>query len=349
MLRAFIDGHRYEETGVVVKKSFLSMSHCFEIYYPLYNKVPFSIGSKVEIKEENSRILVGEIEQIYIKDNILKIKGESPFASKLNSFSPKPINLNDNLTLDEIIYKCVGIKPIVKTVTEPFVKEELIIDGNCETYADYISRLASKRAVYLIEDENGNLVITRNNETEIIGSLGDNGNISESHFCFDVNQLYQNITLYSQTNLNSYIQDRTEIPIDKIEGLKVTVNDPLVKDGRTLYKKLGYGISEPNLKKLADFQIGLQRARAMKYKIKYPFFLLNSGEPVDIGKLIKINNSYDNIKGTFFIEEVILKSGSIGNEQKGENFSIITATYMNAYKLNFSLGDNVNFGGFINV
>lgn len=348
MLRVFIDGNRYEETGIVVKKSFLSMSHCFEISYPLNNKVPLSIGSKVEIKEENKRILIGQVEEVYIKDNLLIIKGENSFASKLNSFSSKPINLNNNLTLDEIIYQCIGTRPIVKTITEPFTKEELIIDDNCTTYSEYISRLASKRAVYIIEDENGNLVITRNNETEIIGSLGDGINISESCFYFNVNKLYQNIVLYAQSNLNSYLQDKTEIPIDKIEGIKVTVNDPLVKDGRTLYKNLCYGISEPNLKNLANFQIGLQRADSMKYKLKYPFFLLENKRVADIGKLIKINSSYDNIKGTFFIEDLIMKTGTVKDYEDGD-FTILTVTYMNAYKLNFTLGNNTNLGGFINV
>lgn len=348
MLKVFIDGNRYEETGIIIKKSFLSMSHCFEISYLLNNKVPLKINSQVEIREENKRILIGQIEEIYIKDNLLIIKGENPFASKLNSFPEKPINLNGDLTLDEIIYQCIGIKPIVKTITEPFTKEELIIDDNCLTYSEYISRLASKRAVYIIEDENGNLVITRNNETDIIGSLGGGINIVESYFHFDSNKLYQNIILYTQSNLNSYMQDKTDIPIEKIEGIKVTVNDPVIKDGRNLYKNLCYGISEPNLQNLANFQVSLQRAESMKYKVKYPFFLLDNKQTANIGKLIKINNSYDNIKGTFFIEELIMKAGVVKGYEEGD-FTIMTTTYMNAYKLNFTLGNNINLGGFINV
>ena len=348
MLEAYIDGNKYQESGILIKKSFLLMSHYFEISYPLYNNVPFHIGSLVEIKIDNIRILKGEIEKIYIQDNLIKIKGESSIASKLNSYPSQPININSVLTLDEIIYQCIGIRPIVKTITEPFQKEEIIIDDNCETYSEYISRLASKRSVYVIEDNNGNLIITRNEENEIIGSLGNLTNISESSFCFDANILYEYIILYTQSNLNSYVQDGTEIPLDKIEGIKIIATDPIIKNGRTLYKNLGYGISEPNLKNLANFQVGIQRASAMKYKIKYPFFLLDNQQPVNIGKLIKVNNEYDNIKGTFFVEEILMVSGAIDGKD-GENYSILTLTYMNAYKLNFELGDNKNLGGFINV
>lgn len=347
MLKVFIDGNRYEETGIIVKKSFLSMSHCFEISYSLNNKIPLKIGSQIEIKEENKKVLVGQIEEVYIKDNLLIVRGENSSAGKLNSFPEKPINLNKDLTLDEIIYQCIGIKPIVKTITEPFTKEELIIDDNCTTYSEYISKLASKRAVYIIEDENGNLVITRNNETDIIGSLGES-NISESHFHFDANKLYQNIILYAQSNINSYIQDGTDIPIEKMEGIKIIVSDPLIKNRRNLYKNLCYGISEPKLQNLANFQVGLQRAEAMKYKIKYPFFLLNSKQVANIGKLVKINNSYDNIKGTFFIEELLMKAGVVKGYEEGD-YTIMTVTYMNAYKLNFTLDNNINLGGFIDV
>lgn len=347
MLKVYINGRRYTETFVKVKKSFLSMSNFFTAKYTLNKEVPFKIGSSIEIKTENLRIFKGKIDRVFIKNGKIEISGGGLHSNILNSYPQKPINLNGNLTLAQIIKQCINVDPIVKNETNFFSKEELII-GNNETYADFFSKLASKRAVFIIENENGELVITRNNEKDISGGFSSGDNITESSFCFDSDKIYENVVLYAQTNVNSYMQDMTSISIDKVEGIKAFSKDPLLKDNRFLYIPLNYGISENNLQNLANFQIGLQRASSLKYHIKYPFLILKDNQVCDIGKLIKVNDSFNNIKGTFFIEELTLLSGS-ESEEKNEKASFLTLTYSNSYKLNFEIGDNKNFGGFINV
>lgn len=347
MLKVYIDGKRYPENFVKIKKSYLSMTNFFLARYTLNKNVPFIIGSSIEIKIENSNVFKGKIDKVFIKNGKVEISGGGLYSSILNSYPSKPINLNSNLTLAEVVNQCIDVDPIVENETSAFSKEELII-GNNETFSQFFARLASKRAVFIIENENGELVITRNNETDILGSFASGDNIIESSFCFNSDEIYQNIILYAQTNLNSFMQDMTSVSIDKIEGIKASSSDPLIEDERYLYIPLNYGISESNLQNLANFQVGLQRAKALKYHIKYPFLSLKNGQICDIGKLVKTNDSFNNIKGTFFIEELTLVSGT-ENEEKNEESSFLTLTYANAYKLNFEIGDNTNFGGFISV
>lgn len=341
MLKVFINGVNYDCGLIKVDKNIRALSHSFEFWMKKISKFPFSLNSLVEIFEEKDKICEGEIEKFEIENDIIKFSGESKIASKLNSFCEKPINLNENLTLKNLILKLIPQAQIKEEVkTKPFEKEELLIDNGEKTFGQYFSILARKRNVLIIEGEDGNLIITKNINENPYGRIGTSSkkplsNIESSILNYDKSKLYQFIKFSFQSNLNSFYKDNTELNLDKIKGSQIIVQDPLIKDERFLYKNILEGLSQGEYQKFCNFEIGLQRANAMKYSVIFPYYRVSENKILNINKTIEVSNEQDGIEGIFLIEGLTFLQNSFNNNIINQSYLVLV--YENCYKDDFIL------------
>jgi len=281
-LQIFSDGVEYENfESIDVFSSFSEPVRTFELTTSVNSqqKFPIKQDSIIQFFADGELIFTGypevfDVTESAQNDSII-VRGRSKI-SRLTDSSIEAISLNPPITLEQVckvVLDQIGLDlQVVNNVTglEPFKAEDLVESSDGDNAFTFLEQYARKRQVFITDDAEGNLLITRNNSQNVgqfFSNTGNISNIKRARYRVDNTKIFREYVIKSQKsalgiNLSGGEDDADTvanqggrfIDIDAPNGRKMTVNAEKSMDSDTA-------------KKRAEWQANIARSRAIGFTL----------------------------------------------------------------------------------
>lgn len=179
------------------------------------------------------------------------------------------------------------------------------IGANC---FEFLDELARKRQVLIRSDENGNLLITRQEPEKVDAKLqmiiGDNNNnILEADANYDLTERYNKYVVKSMQNTSAIVFTNS-VSIPDVVDQKSEVVDVDVRVGRQYVIQSEKSSTNEQAKLRAEWEANLRRTRSRQARVVVQGFKNETGDIWRVNKLITMDDQFLGISGSVLISGV---------------------------------------------
>lgn len=350
-----VDGQRYENflnAQVKAKMGSLAREFSFTAATRGFGDVPFYAGQACEIFDEDDRLLSGFIEKLSLKSSgkghVYTISGRDKMADIIDSNLPRVNNLRAPLpTICQFVIDFLGIDATVvdeiDSASRPF--RVVIAPDPEDTAGEFLTTLARRKRTLLQSDGDGNLVVTDGIGTDSDARLvnrksGIGNNLLSASLEIDHSQRFGRYSTELQINMASGTNAGLNTPPDQIVAQRYFISDPQIRQSRFRTTAADYNLGSDEGLDRPKWEIGLNRAESIKYKVELPGF-----RDFD-GLLWKLNTAPTIIDEFNAILDVKMLIAEIEYSFDGEGKTTrLTLTDRDAFKAELKIRKDIEYDG----
>lgn len=289
-----------------------------------FSDFPIKQGDKCRIIVDGKTWITGFIEKLvvsYNKDALtVQLSGRDITSDIIDSTVIPEVSINGPISLENLIKTAlsqigININVINKVPDLPnFSASEIVAPDIGTGFYQFLEEYCRQRAVLLLTDNNGNLVITRSSneksQIELINKVGKQNNIVEASATFDSTSRYNRYYVLSQINMATLSYDGEDV--ENSTNRYGEAFDDAIRSTRVKCLIAENPSTIPECKNRAIWEANVSRSRSISYSC-----LINShsfnGEPFDYNKLVLVDDDYAGINSLMLIETVELSASETGN------------------------------------
>lgn len=358
MLIAKVNGQEYKHfLTYSLDRDFDDAASVFELTMPYDpgNFLPAKTGSKVELTIDGIYLLTGYIMSTKTSvskesGRVVTYSGKDSVVDLIDSSIGADVEFKGTVSLSKLVQatlKKAGL-PADKVVN--LTGEDLKFDSNhvqagehTESVFEFIQRYCKQKAVFLLADGKGNIILTRAQKTlipyRLLHSFSDDAvlnNILEPSFSDNADERFNKYVIHSQGNPTG--SAKTAKTNTKLAGIQATATDPEIRTSRILHLDADSEMSSAELQRRANWEASVRKARAMEYSCKIRGHFLGK-TLVNINQLVYVKDednyvdramlitkaTYKRTKDEGNITELVLKHPDtylpepVGEERRGLN------------------------------
>ena len=246
--------------------------------------IPFYAGQRCEIYDGADKLFTGWIERIDLrssnKGHTYTLSGRDLMADVIDSNLPRVNNLSAPLpTVCQFVLDFLGIEATVVdqagTAARPF--KTVLSPEPEDTAGEFLSTNARRKRALLQSDGDGNLVITdgigTNVETRLVNRIdGEGNNLLDAALTIDHSQRFGRYSTELQINMAAGSNAGRNTPPSQIVGQRFFISDPSIRQSRFRTTAADYNLGADEGNDRPKWEIGLNRAESVKYRVRVPGF-----------------------------------------------------------------------------
>jgi prophage tail gpP-like protein len=223
----------------------------------------------------------------------------------------------------EAAFKTLGMTNKVIDTTKDKIGDKKIKQqkteesGGCQVMQS-LSKMAAKLQVWLIADENGDLLIFRAGEKTadiefyyLFDGEGKN-NILDAELAIDLSQVFSKIKVRGKGSITFDISSTKAADLVDINGSHYDDN---ARPTRYLEIKSNETMTKAQVEQRAKDEVNLRRAKAFEYKVQTNFFTDKKGKILHLGDMCMIEDELRQVSGKFLIRSFDVKFDRDGGTQ----------------------------------
>lgn len=190
------------------------------------------------------------------------------------------------------------------------IKQQKTEKSGESTVMQSLTKMAAKLQVWLVTDENGDLLIFRAGERAadmtfyyLFDGAGKN-NILDASLSIDLSQIFSKIKVRGKGSITFDISSTAAANLVDINGSHYDDN---ARPTRYLEIKSNDTMSKAQVAQRAKDEVNLRRAKAFEYTVETNFFTDKTGSVFKIGDMCQIEDELRQVSGKFLIRSFDVK------------------------------------------
>ncbi|WP_434779277.1 phage baseplate assembly protein [Neisseria sp. Ec49-e6-T10] len=296
-------------------------SNCGRFSLTVTNTFPIDLpvrgNDEIKIMLGDNIVFTGWVNKLSDKGSLdgstIEISGEDKTCDLIDSCVPDKVkNTKGSLTLKqmcELVISSIGLDIKVIDLTQDKIGDKKVTAQKTADVGErcmaFLTKLATKLQVWLVTDEDSNLVIMRAGEQETDLSLNyllqgtKINNVLGASFDIDLRKLFNQVKIRGQKSLGfSATSDNAADFID-LTGQHFDLD---ARESRYLEIKAKENMTGKELQQRAVDEVNYRKAQAYVYDCTLASFLTPSNQLIKLGQLIQINDERRDIAGKFIIK-----------------------------------------------
>lgn len=318
----------YEQISIGKSMDKLSGEFTFQLVNTSEQPFPFKVDDICEVQVYGKSWIKGRVETIAGSGNAashtVTVAGRSKFSDIIDSTIGGNIEFKSPISLEDVIKQTLnkmGITGfgVINKVSglQSFTGGELISAETGKTAFEFLESYARKRQVLLSSDNTDNIVLTRSSttlqKTPLVNSTTRNTNNIESFtYNYDITKRFNKYILRSQGNPATQNDETINFTLMSGTGLSATSIDSEIHTNRIFNKKSEQSTDNSGLKKRADWESNIRRARSFTYSAVVQGFKNALGDLWDTNVLVQVIDDFAGINSTLLINSVQFDSSVSG-------------------------------------
>ncbi len=356
-----VDGTEYTSfinAEVNVRLDALSNTFRFQASSNNENPMPFGVGQFCKIRSGNDLILTGNIELINVDgdstSHTIDIAGRDKTGDLLDSTIGSLSDIRAPISLKGIIEKVIAhigasIEVIDLVNPDVFSKASDIAAPEPGQLAwDFIERYVRKRQVLLTSNELGQVVITNSSGVEVDAIVkhklrsNDNTVLKYAVSYDDTGRFHKYVALGQSNPLSLIFAGATSNKAIVNQGSQIF--DDLIREGRQLALVAETSSSSTDLKKRAQWDANIRKARGKVYSATVRGHRNQTNNLWAINELVKVEDDFAGIDS-----RMLSNSIKFNSDKESADTSTISFLEKNAYTLELEepVIDKVGEGGLV--
>lgn len=356
-----VDGTKYSgfiNAEANVRLDALTNTFRFQASSDNEKPMPFGVGQSCRVKSGNDLILTGNIELINVDGDStshnIDIAGRDKTGDLLDSTIGSLSDIRAPISLKAIIEKTIthiGADIDVVDLENPaiFTKAEDVTAPEPGQLAwDYIEKYARKRQVLLTSNGLGQVVITKSSGIEVDAIVkhklrSDDNTVLRYAVSYDDTGRFNKYEMLAQSNPLSLIF-AGNISNEAIVNQNSQIFDDLIREGRQLALVAETASSSADLKKRAQWDANIRKARGKVYSATVRGHRNQTGNLWAVNELVKVEDDFAGIDSRMLVNSIKFSS----NKESADT-SLLSFVEKNAYTLSLEepVIDKTGEGGLV--
>lgn len=295
--------------------------NCGQFSLPITNtyprELPIQGNDEVKIYLGDKIVFTGWVNTLSdsgsLDGSVIDIGGNDKTIDLVDSSVPdKAKNTKGQLTLKQMceqVIKSIGLDvKVIDATSEKLGDKKVTAQKTAdsgEKCLSFLVKMATKFQVWLVTDEESNLVIMKagevnsNHELYYLQNGKNKNNILDACFDIDLRQLFNQIKVRGQKSLGFNADSKNAADFADVNSHYFDLD---ARESRYLEVKAKENMSKAEMQQRAKDEVNFRKAKAYKYKCTLNSFLTKDGNLLRLGELIKVEDEKRGISGLFIIK-----------------------------------------------
>lgn len=345
MIQLEINGQKFEGFVEASCKKSLD-TFCSKFYFTAstetqaFSDYPIKRGSSVKVIVDDNTWITGRIEELEVSYDdgqmTVQLFGRDVTADVVDSSIGPKVAINGPISLKRIIERVLSLSDItginvIDSVGDikQFVETDIIQPDIGATVHSFIESYARIRQVLLVTNSNGDIEITRGNQTVVSGDLkniiGELNNILSAKARFSDIRRFNKYVVHAQSNFSTLSWEGEGI--ESATNKAGTATDDAIRSSRTRHIMAETPLNSQQVRDRANWEANIARARSIEYTCKVDGHSIE-GLAFDINQVRKIVDEYAGINAEMLCNSVEMSTNETGN------YSMLSFVTKDAYNIN---------------
>ena len=298
---------------------------------------PLQANDLIEIYLGEQKVFTGYADKLTVKGSrdgsVITYVGRDTLCDAVDSSMPdKGKTKKGSYTLKsacEAALKTLGMtNKVIDTTADKIgnkkIKQQKTEKSGEGTVMQSLAKMAAKLQVWLVADENGDLLIFRAGEKTVdmpfyylFDGEGKN-NILDAELCIDLSQVFSKVKIRGKGSVTFDISSAFAADLVDINGSHYDDN---ARPTRYLEVKSNDTMNKAQAAQRAMDEVNLRRAKAFEYKVETNFFTDKVGKILPLGGMCQVEDELRQVSGKFLIRGFDVKFDRGGGTKVSYTFA----------------------------